>query len=587
MEEAPSVRRAGKTGFQIQPKPLDMLYPMYVVRVKKFLDMKTAQPHQVLKEQGLVTIFLKSFDAVAAFISHQWCGRFHADPHFRQLGMLQKVFRNAMCNKLVVETDIVSRLYFGVKHTNFHTDLLRSSSQWFIWYDFFSVPQPFAPVAESTQHCDLQGALGKAVASLAAYVANCKIFIVLAPSIQHDERFIIDYHTWKSRGWCRLERLARVLSSRAELGMLLVDRGDTVFEIGAAEWLFDPVGQGCFTVESDKERVGETARRLLENRLHNYWAEDELVEFRRLMALRSQLLHGLPIDPEKVLPPSMASIATGSAGSFLKQYCFASPTERSGGTCPLLLAACAGNTSAITAFIQAKADIHSSEQRADPAHVISIGTQAVHHAAWNGHIGAMLTLLEHRARVDSPDSRGVCPLHCAAFRGDATMIRLLLEHRANINSRDSVGISPMLVAVLRHNADCLRYLLDQGASTSATSDGLTALHVGAVYGMTDEIIDLLCRAGTPLEGRLRPRRFSRLWMLFVASDLSYRLGGRSYISLVGHHCWGVTPLMAAVMADRDLTAAGLLERGSDPRARNDRGLSAARIAWVFNGGDTE
>lgn len=52
---------------------------------------------------------------------------------------------------------------------------------WYLWYDYFSVPQPDAPEAESDQHTDITNDLGRAVASLSAYIHACSHFFVLAP----------------------------------------------------------------------------------------------------------------------------------------------------------------------------------------------------------------------------------------------------------------------------------------------------------------------------------------------------------------------------------------------------------------------
>ena len=131
-----------------------------------------------------------------------------------------------------------------------------------IWYDYFGVPQPSAAVAESDQHTDLSNDMGKAVNSIPAYVEAADHFIVLAPDVEPPDgsgRYL-DYFTWKGRGWCRMERAARALSTHGD-SMLLLDRESTIVVIGCQDLLYDPVGEGQFSVDADKERLQPVVRK--------------------------------------------------------------------------------------------------------------------------------------------------------------------------------------------------------------------------------------------------------------------------------------------------------------------------------------
>lgn len=64
---------------------------------------------------------------------------------------------------------------------------LCSVMAWHMWYDYFSIPQPDAPGAESDQHTDRASDLGRAVASLPRYVCACEYFFVLAPTVAHED----------------------------------------------------------------------------------------------------------------------------------------------------------------------------------------------------------------------------------------------------------------------------------------------------------------------------------------------------------------------------------------------------------------
>lgn len=67
--------------------PCGALYPMLVLPVADFMSLARAPPHQELLAQGVLHRFRERSGMTAVFVSHQWCGSRHADPHFRQLGV--------------------------------------------------------------------------------------------------------------------------------------------------------------------------------------------------------------------------------------------------------------------------------------------------------------------------------------------------------------------------------------------------------------------------------------------------------------------------------------------------------------------
>lgn len=183
---------------------------MCVVPIAKFLEMTDAFPHQTLRDENVAVKFDSAEDAV--FVSHQWCSKDHADPEFRQLSVLQGMFRHAVSGTLRVEVDLFSKVIYKKPSVLRSVDL-RGLSRWFMWYDYFSVPQPEA--SEFAARERVSGELAQAVASLASYVTDCKLFIILAPFVKSvDQTRTLDYVTWKERGWCRFETLSSALSPK-------------------------------------------------------------------------------------------------------------------------------------------------------------------------------------------------------------------------------------------------------------------------------------------------------------------------------------------------------------------------------------
>lgn len=63
------------------------------------------------------------------------------------------------------------------------------SPYWLLWYDYFSAPQKLE--LDSAPH-DTRDNLAKAISSLASYIAVCGHFIVLAPSVVHEESDVME-----------------------------------------------------------------------------------------------------------------------------------------------------------------------------------------------------------------------------------------------------------------------------------------------------------------------------------------------------------------------------------------------------------
>lgn len=64
-----------------------------------------------------------------------------------------------------------------------------------MWYDYFCVPQPNADPErdKSFQDGGLLVDLERAIASLSCYVACCDHFMVLAPTIMHEDVAVAKY----------------------------------------------------------------------------------------------------------------------------------------------------------------------------------------------------------------------------------------------------------------------------------------------------------------------------------------------------------------------------------------------------------
>lgn len=548
-----------------------MLYPMYVVRVADFMKMTSALPHQRLVVEGLARVHVGSSD-VTIFISHQWCGLKHADPSFRQLRVLQSVFDSAAKSSLIVDIDVLSAVTFSSRRTLRKGDW-RDVLSWSMWYDYFSVPQPDAPGLGSTERARALGNLDKAVSSLWLYVESCAHFLVLAPYEVHEDGASLDYLSWKRRGWCRMERLARVLRC-GDTRVFVVRRQKSVLEVGAQDYVFDPVGTGEFGCEADRARLAGIVRGLLLEKLNSHFSRGLITDYRSTLALRSTLLEGLP-GGGSVCDSSVALHGEG----LLARLQMSSESQALSMTSALLLATRAGDLGAMETLIRSRASVDCIEPRTLSAYCTLRGQRPIHAAAWHGHLAAVQLLLESRVSANAKNSpRLSAPLHFVGTTGKPAMINLLLEHRAEIDARQDYGMTPLDLCISFCRPDGVQALLDAGASCAPSDQGLSPLHAAVLFCSGRDIVESLLRARACPNSTYNPRSGSLVYYILLSATLPYLLGRRDVFSTVCYHSWAVTPLMLAVLSGAWPEARLLLERRADANARNGRGATASYLA---------
>jgi hypothetical protein len=161
-------------------------------------------------------------------------------------------------------------------------------------------------------------------------------------------------------------------------------------------------------------------------------------------------------------------------------------------------------------------------------------TTRFHSLCLVGDCARVARILKVTADPDAGDGR---PLRLAIRGGHIDLIRLLLEAGARLDLRGSDGATPLLRAVRRGNLDVIALLLDMGANVAETyGETLTALHVACSLGHL-EAVSLLVQRGAPLE---------------VEDGLER------------------TPLLVAVVHQKEKITRFLLEKGADPNAGRGR-----------------
>lgn len=157
------------------------------------------------------------------------------------------------------------------------------------------------------------------------------------------------------------------------------------------------------------------------------------------------------------------------------------------------------------------------------------------------------SLLQRGFDPNSRDAKGQTALYAAMREGSEQVAAVLLAHPAiRVDLANPAGETPLMMAALKGRSTWVRRLIEQGAQVDR--DGWTPLHYAAAQADAEAAracVQLLLARGARLDAR-SPN--------------------------------GTTPLMMAARNGSEAVAMLLLERGADPRLRNDQDLAAADFA---------
>ncbi|MDC3321555.1 ankyrin repeat domain-containing protein [bacterium] len=208
------------------------------------------------------------FDAHIIFVSHEWVGWSHPDPHGIQLTTFLQVMTRLLSGEIDrVSMSVFHRLLYKENITTTHEEWKEILETAYIWFDWSSMPQPSACISSmSKEKKEKMGfELGNAVKSIPAYVVNsihhkkhhrtntsqleqptnryverADFVAVVVPGCLHADRRDSGtlvrsktcYRTYRRRGWCVLEMFSSQLSRRKTHPTLLITSG-----LGVPNWI--------------------------------------------------------------------------------------------------------------------------------------------------------------------------------------------------------------------------------------------------------------------------------------------------------------------------------------------------------------
>ncbi|MDF3048069.1 MAG: hypothetical protein K0R73_1187, partial [Candidatus Midichloriaceae bacterium] len=181
--------------------------------------------------------------------------------------------------------------------------------------------------------------------------------------------------------------------------------------------------------------------------------------------------------------------------------------------------------------------------------------------------------------INAQDKDGKTPLHWVAANGHKEIVELLLANKANIEAVANNGGTPLMFAAHNGHKEIVELLLANKANIEAKDkEGNTSLHY-AVSNGHEEIVELLLEKDADIKIENMKG--------FVALDLAFRYLG-SNIETIKLLCEQdpnaigkdeKTPLMWAVMNEKEELVDFLLKKGADVEAKDNKGNTALDLAF--------
>jgi uncharacterized protein len=246
---------------------------------------------------------------------------------------------------------------------------------------------------------------------------------------------------------------------------------------------------------------------------------------------------------------------------------------------PLVDAVRTGDTEALRALLQKKADVNATE---------GDGSTALHWASYRDDVESARLLLGAGAKVNAANDLGATPLWAACQNGSEAMVRLLLDAGANPNAALLLGETPLMVAARAGKTAVAELLIAKDANINAhAARGQTAL-MWAVAQKHPDVVKVLLAHGADFRARsdewsevmaLPPHGYLEYnraiphgkdtALLFAArvDDLeSAKLLVGAGADVNDADAWGVSATTLAAHYDFEDMVEFLLEKGADPNA---------------------
>ena len=481
---------------------------------------------------------------------------------------------------------------------------------------------------------------GKAIRSIPAYIELSDMLIVLAPpGVHQDREEDTCVRSWRQRGWCGLEALARQCARHNNAPIMIVNSAEgTPYLISASQAvLYMPIGRAQFsccqrnhvsfnltatqkilddgendnTIPCDKPVVRSILAPLIDAKIGHLRAEGKLNRARFYLARKQWMLRGLyeEKDGEDEGRETKQDTAGGEgrvekedAVQALKRKLWWSEDgsddklARKTSRTLLYYALVMDNAAAVEGLLAAaKADGSLNDQ----LNQRSRSGRSLLHEAMMFASPALVTLLLDSGANPHAQSKGITSssafhMACAFGRLDNVEMWLARFKDWDVDLMDKAAGTALSAVLLQYSdIPTIKRLLDEGADvTAAGPNGLTPLiWASQNEGANPEAVALLLQhiqktlpqdqITAVINAQARPP--SRKWKLvYVVMKLLYRCGMRrnEFVKYLANGVGG-TALHAAAGRGDVAIVRQLISAGADPSIRTDLGLDAVGFSRMM------
>eukprot|EP00438_Fugacium_kawagutii_P029311 Skav208010 [mRNA] locus=scaffold1203:336371:338146:+ [translate_table: standard] len=541
-------------------------FTMFTMPLSNFLQMTKLQKHEELLDSGVLRQFEESMGR-AMFVSHQWICRDHPDPSFQQLEVLQTALKGLLSGRTVVSLPPVIELWLGRVRCPTASDFRAEAL--YLWYDYFSCPQGTS--FDAARNREL------AIGCIPSYVAQCFFFVILCPAVQHADGHMLSESTWARRGWCRLERMARELA-RDDGFIITVQTASHPTLAWSVNDVSQAPGNGEFSFEEDRARVGQVIFKMVWNKLHHLVDTGDFHGYRFLLNLHHKHFEGVPgLDPigglipgfdtdiDPVDHPGQFLIAR-----FLHDNLFKQVTDRdSEGWSSLCFAVVKGDAALVQALLDSRADPNDKLRR--KKNDLPKGSPVLTVATVYHNTEAVKVVLASRANVNARCVRGATALIWAAGTDNLAAVHILCEAEAHVRMKVLPGISPFRMACSTGSVKAMKEIMTTFPAVSLRH----CLHQALLFFGDGDTVSALIDASADINEQFRiPMSRFTWWSLLKALHARHYVSPSSLTYLAYHH-YGATPLMFSILSGKLEATTILLRAGANMNIRNDRGKIAA------------
>lgn len=450
-------------------------FPMWVLPIEAALAMPCLKPHENLLAEGSLIKWAPGMDAI--FFSHTWLGRREPDPHGVKMALIRHLLKRAQAGTLEAHPHWTSSLAHG-KHAPRVTSAQFRRAR-YIWIDWACIPQ-----ANRVNQA-------AAIASLPSYVTCASIFICLTPPGMHENGEEREVHGWARRGWCRMEYFCNGVEGRKPL-VVAQSPSDIIAHppFGMQQQPVpmgnESVGNGDFTVDSDRVALGPIIARVIAARKERALVEGDLNGFRFLHAISTGCLAGTGhhLEEEKDLEDWMQVMRFKLVGD-----------SKSSGLTPLLFAVVSGRCDVVSALLDAGASINLPLRQAQPRFYLERCATPLIAACRNQDSPALVKLLLSRGANPRAGTAlsGINAFTAACSQGHVGNIQVLLEHDPGLAAIPMTGgIMPIECAVSNARVQAFEHLIER----------LDAKESSKVIGATTEMGVSIAAVAVSLTGEL-------------------------------------------------------------------------------------